>query len=613
MYLDKNSEKKWLIKSENRIMGPLGFDEVLDLLRKRQISIIDEIRDPEIRWLYIRENPEFKNIVEEIRQEIDAKQESTKTFQNTSVTGTQNMTNGQMTNTANLSSTHVGNFVPDEILQKTKSDLTAQYDDSLPSPRDIEVVNETVFARSERSIPRATEKAKLYGVQSDVAVQKKMNSFSTKIKWALVALVIFVCGGYGGYYYFQQKHEVRKEEDLAIQVTRLKQAGLYEKSAEKFFNLPEATRNEILPKMLDIFPILQKTGNLSYDQVKALKSFATFSQDQRMQTELIQFWLAQKEQNYGVAQDFIVKARSISPSDNLVNENEAWLTLKRPKEAESTKQFSIEAYKQFLALYSKQEIKTEGRYLYGRVAAYIALSEAERAQVARELLSDLDRYTTTYYSLRKELLLAQIYLSFQLNDIENYKYSLEKFFNTPAQLSQHFLKPSLLMSNTYGWEDFKVLRTSISSHLTGDEQILFDFHDHLELGNLADATRFLSVNEAKISNPQVKEQMRLMLLNAQGNAREAVALVKANGLNLSLVLNNFLAGMNLVKNDPNSNPSSFLQTLGSQKADFYRDWIILEQLKGKKAPENEIQNLIKNRFYTIENFIPVIETKMNSL
>ncbi len=613
MYLDKNSEKKWLIKSENRIMGPLGFDEVLDLLRKRQISIIDEIRDPEIRWLYIRENPEFKNIVEEIRQEIDAKQESTKTFQNTSVTGTQNMTNGQMTNTANLSSTHVGNFVPDEILQKTKSDLTAQYDDSLPSPRDIEVVNETVFARSERSIPRATEKAKLYGVQSDVAVQKKMNSFSTKIKWALVALVIFVCGGYGGYYYFQQKHEVRKEEDLAIQVTRLKQAGLYEKSAEKFFNLPEATRNEILPKMLDIFPILQKTGNLSYDQVKALKSFATFSQDQRMQTELIQFWLAQKEQNYGVAQDFIVKARSISPSDNLVNENEAWLTLKRPKEAESTKQFSIEAYKQFLALYSKQEIKTEGRYLYGRVAAYIALSEAERAQVARELLSDLDRYTTTYYSLRKELLLAQIYLSFQLNDIENYKYSLEKFFNTPAQLSQHFLKPSLLMSNTYGWEDFKVLRTSISSHLTGDEQILFDFHDHLELGNLADATRFLSVNEAKISNPQVKEQMRLMLLNAQGNAREAVALVKAKGLNLSLVLNNFLAGMNLVKNDPNSNPSSFLQTLGSQKADFYRDWIILEQLKGKKAPENEIQNLIKNRFYTIENFIPVIETKMNSL
>ena len=613
MYLDKNSEKKWLIKSENRIMGPFGFDEVLDLLRKRQISIIDEIRDPEIRWLYIRENPEFKNIVEEIRQEIDAKQESTKTFQSTSVTGTQNMTNGHMTNTANLSSTHAGNFVPDEILQKTKSDLTAPYDDSLPSPRDIEVVNETVFARTERSIPRVTEKAKLYGVQSDVAVQKKMNSFSTKIKWALVALVIFVCGGYGGYYYFQQKHEVRKEEDLAIQVTRLKQAGLYEKSAEKFFNLPEATRNEILPKMLDIFPILQKTGNLSYDQVKALKSFATFSQDQRMQTELIQFWLAQKEQNYGVAQDFIVKARSISPSDNLVNENEAWLTLKRPKEAESTKQFSIEAYKQFLALYSKQEIKTEGRYLYGRVAAYIALSEAERAQVARELLSDLDRYTTTYYSLRKELLLAQIYLSFQLNDIENYKYSLEKFFNTPAQLSQHFLKPSLLMSNTYGWEDFKVLRTSISSHLTGDEQILFDFHDHLELGNLADATRFLSVNEAKISNPQVKEQMRLMLLNAQGNAREAVALVKAKGLNLSLVLNNFLAGMNLVKNDPNSNPSSFLQTLGSQKADFYRDWIILEQLKGKKAPENEIQNLIKNRFYTIENFIPVIETKMNSL
>lgn len=606
MYLDKNAEKKWLIKSENRIMGPFGFDEVLDLLRKRQISIIDEVRDPETRWLYVRENPEFKNVVEEIRQEIDAKQESTKTLQNTSATATLNGGN-TMTSTQNLNSNTTGNAALDEILQKTKTDLPANFDESMPSPRDIEVVNETVFARTERQAPRSSEKAKLYGVQSDAAVQKKMNNFSSQLKWALIALVIFVCGGYGGYIYYQQKYEGRKEEDLAIQVTRLKQAGLYEKSAEKFYNLPEATRNEILPKMLDIFPVLQRAGNLTFDQIKSLKGYASFSSDQRLQVLLIQFWLAQKDQNYGVAQEAIIKALAISPSDPLSKENDAWLALKRAKVSDAYAEFS-DLYKK-----SKDESKTEGRYLYGRVAAYAAMSEAEKAPLARDLLNDLDRYTTTYYNLRKELLLAQTYLALQLNDVDLYKFSLEKFFNTPPQLSQFFLKPALLMTDAYRWEEFASFKAAISSRLTGDEQILFDFHNHLELGHLAEATQFLAVNQAKVSNPQVKEQMQLLLLSEQGNVRDAVALVKAKGLDMSSVLNNFLGGMNLIKNDPLQNPSTFVEALNNQNAEFYGSWIKLEQLKGKKATDAEIQGFIKYKLYTLDNFIPVIETRMNNL
>ena len=56
MFLEKNLEKKWIIKSENQILGPYNFDQIVDLIRKGQISLIDEIRDPETRWLYIREN-----------------------------------------------------------------------------------------------------------------------------------------------------------------------------------------------------------------------------------------------------------------------------------------------------------------------------------------------------------------------------------------------------------------------------------------------------------------------------------------------------------------------------------------------------------------------------
>ena len=56
MRQENRLENKWLIKSENRILGPYNFEQVIDLIRKKQISIIDEIRDPETRWLYVREN-----------------------------------------------------------------------------------------------------------------------------------------------------------------------------------------------------------------------------------------------------------------------------------------------------------------------------------------------------------------------------------------------------------------------------------------------------------------------------------------------------------------------------------------------------------------------------
>ena len=74
-------EKKWLIKSDQKITGPFSYEQIEEQLRKKQVSVIDEIRDMEKRWSFIREVPELKTLVENIRSEVDNSNELTQTVQ----------------------------------------------------------------------------------------------------------------------------------------------------------------------------------------------------------------------------------------------------------------------------------------------------------------------------------------------------------------------------------------------------------------------------------------------------------------------------------------------------------------------------------------------------
>jgi hypothetical protein len=280
MYLQKNSEKKWLIKSENKILGPFSFDQILDLLRKKQISIIDEVRDPETRWLYVRENNEFKNIVEEIRKEIDSRQESTKTYQ--SSTGFTGVTTSSF----------------EENLQKTKTDIVFDQEEDTQT-RDVEVVKETVNAPPVENIPlMRVEKAKLYGVLNDGNVQEKIGDYSRRLKILTATIFLMLIAAVGGYYYYQHKNVTRKEEELVIQIKRLSNYGLYDQAAEKFAQLPEPMKHSVLPTILDIFPSLQKNGTANIDELKDLKELTP---EQEANVHLIAFWNLAKQLNYDEA------------------------------------------------------------------------------------------------------------------------------------------------------------------------------------------------------------------------------------------------------------------------------------------------------------------------
>src|SRR3989338_1479317 len=82
--------KNWLVKSSTKILGPFTREEVMVLLTRRQITIIDEVRQPEGRWNYIRQNRHFKEVVKTLRYEQDHSKEDTMT--STSTIGTASFT-----------------------------------------------------------------------------------------------------------------------------------------------------------------------------------------------------------------------------------------------------------------------------------------------------------------------------------------------------------------------------------------------------------------------------------------------------------------------------------------------------------------------------------------
>ncbi len=571
MQREQKLENKWLIKSENKILGPYNFEQVIDLIRKKQISIIDEIRDPETRWLYVRENGEFKIIVDEMRSEIDARTEGTKTFQS------------------------ITKSPEDTAMQKTKTDLN-QFTDINIEAKEVVVTNEVISTPAPSPVPKM-ERAKVYGVQTDVVIQNKMNIFSSKILVGTVVSVVLLLTSFFGYIYVQKRNILRQEEELALQIKKFKYLGLYQKAVDLFAKLPAANQKKIVPELLEIYPLLESTGLVGPDDIKSLKTDSGLSQEQKANIEIINFLVSMQLQNYGQAQEFLVKATALLPTSLLIKENEALLNLKR---GQFTNSFTL-----FKSIFSQDK---NGRYLLGMVQAYYGLTVAEKTPLRKELLSNLEKYTTVYYDFKKELLLAQIALAHDLEETVLFKVSKSQFFNTPCLLSKQFVKPNLLAQNTYAWAELTEIKSNVQKILSGDELILFQVHDFLEANQLSTATEFVSNNIAKIANPAIREQINLLLYNAQKRTKELLALEKTNHLDMGSELNHLLLALNKLEKGPNTSVSMHQQFLVSRQQMFYKEWIDLEQLIVKNSVA-ELKTFVKDHFVTVQNFAPLFVAK----
>lgn len=67
----------WLVKSGDRILGPYSTDDLSQLIREKEVVVIDEVMAPLKRWAYVRDVAAFQPVVEEIRRGLMHSREDT--------------------------------------------------------------------------------------------------------------------------------------------------------------------------------------------------------------------------------------------------------------------------------------------------------------------------------------------------------------------------------------------------------------------------------------------------------------------------------------------------------------------------------------------------------
>jgi Tfp pilus assembly protein PilF len=216
-------DKVWLVKSSGKVLGPYSIEEILFLLERRKVSIIDEIRSPRKRWGFIREDPVFAKIVETLREE-DAK-----LLDNT--TEIDSKTRTVITTTFNEDETATpvregsiiitpGNIPPPSSAQQTVPKPANQQHRPTPNER---MPKMEVFRSDEMGHKNSKSKSTLPPIKLE-----------TTTNWGLFIGIAIVLGlGYAGYNSISKQAPATKQysdEDYILIAANAKKIGLYEKS-----------------------------------------------------------------------------------------------------------------------------------------------------------------------------------------------------------------------------------------------------------------------------------------------------------------------------------------------------------------------------------------------
>ncbi len=60
-------EPNWLVKSSGRVLGPYTMEQIGELLRTREISVVDEVASPMRRWQIVQHHEKFRELVQRLR------------------------------------------------------------------------------------------------------------------------------------------------------------------------------------------------------------------------------------------------------------------------------------------------------------------------------------------------------------------------------------------------------------------------------------------------------------------------------------------------------------------------------------------------------------------
>ncbi|MCB0408364.1 MAG: hypothetical protein KDD34_09180 [Bdellovibrionales bacterium] len=417
-----NKEVNWLVKSNGKILGPFSQLEIFELLKRKEIVVINEVAAPFRRWQYIRDLDEFAEIVEELRVlEFGSNEDHT-------------MTTSSADQTAS---------VTEKISTSVIDDLT----DNVNPYRTDEIVIDDVKEILSTKKPPSVSKSQYQSPIKNNYIQQESDRLSRSI-WIITICIVLSVSGYVTFHRLNKKHNTTNmtAEEFKEKALEHYYAGDYEKALpilRTAYNLDKHDsdiKSLIAPLMALLEPeknseVLKMVDDLVSSQTKNKERLLTLK-------ALIQT----KERNYVEAQKNLKLALSNNPFFWQAFSNlgviDFWageyLTAKNYFETA----ISVETSDQ----------TSRGEVYLMKVVSEIFLAEKEKNnKYLNDAKSELDSYLAEYQDYRQEAYLLQSYINFKLRDSRSARSSIVRMVNTDPMLTREHAKDPVVDRSPIAW------------------------------------------------------------------------------------------------------------------------------------------------------------------
>ena len=544
-------DRKWVIKSDNKILGPYSFDQIEDLLKKKQISIIDEVRDMKSRWLYIRECPELQSIVEEIRLKLSKNDDHTRTVQTRhSFTGTASKTQ------------EINEFTTTNTPPKAFTDV------SVGEVQDIDF-SEEITLKLKDPVAKSIL-TQQYAHKSDPMTQVELKQSSHHIKIALMGIFIVLAGG--GYFSYHLKQKDKQQQELATlgQLRKYYLFGLENKFIDLFSRVSVNQQSQILPQVIPLWPKLDQVGLIQMkDQISRIKLKASLSIEQKAQLELVDFNNAMLLKDLKKARESIIKARDVDPANETAKENDAILS------------FNEGLYKNssdlFLQLY---KVNPNGRYLFGYAINELKLNRENDTYI----LDEVKKHSQKNYDYKKELMLIGLLVSKKLKLEDSFKSLYQETVNFPIKFKDQFFISYSVAGSFYDAQHLLAIFNELQSYLSFNEKSEIEIHVRLENNEPVQAEKIYKNTQSSFSQNAQKINTQMLIDSGLKNYEKVVLsekLIVSDQLNLAAQFSLIDAKLKLGQPEPEFSPQvSYFKNQGQ----FWTSWVTLltEKVKNKE-------------------------------
>ena len=419
-----SSAKNWLVKSSTRILGPFDMAELTEHLRLKNISIIDEIREPSTRWKYIRENAHLLEVIRKLRDEEDPHSEKTMT---------QSLAQHTFTRT---DTSHADDFTPAPL----NTEITPTPPGGPPLLKDI--------AASEVSLPRSVSSAtsiRSYGASYDPRVQAKVAQRSRFMQVLLILLTMAIAGGV--FWNLSKRNQVSGAgyEELRAAAIRFKSLGLYQKSLLAYQQASQIKEPDT-DFSIEMAPVLISEDRQTIQGRRILEKVLGLEGQSR--SEIMEAYLGiamsyMMEGDFQQAEQTLQKSLGSDPSNFAALMNLAIIQLKKSRWSEASKSFD--------ELYRRNNRSSLA--LFGRGVAEIeSARQTQQTSPLHKLERDIKSHLQKNWYLRQELMLLRTYSLKMLGDVDAINQAVVQFLSIVPGEAKMYSHPLFVDWRFSRWE-----------------------------------------------------------------------------------------------------------------------------------------------------------------